>query len=656
MRIASTCSKSVLLLLALLVATTPLCAVNGQWRNLGPDGGSVYSLAFQPGSHRVMYAGVEGGVYKSVDRGTTWTWAGEGLDVFSHVNSLAVDPVHTSTVYANAGGRVFRSLNGGQSWELTGAASFLAYQIAVHPNASGKLFAATNQGLYRSSDGGATWNLLTRGLPESYGATLVVFDPASPKRLYASIYPNFSSLEGHLFKSIDRGTSWRLADDGLEDRNVLSLAIDPHSPQTLYASSGNEVYKSINGGAIWRRTGLTNVGATWTLMVHPIQGNVVYAGTVKGLFRSTDGGAHWARLSQGLPDQGTITALAVLPSFPQNLYAGVSTISERGGVFRSADGGESWALHSRGLSALAVSSVAIDSQAAAALWIVANNLLFKSTDRGATWTRVQIDQAFGNHAPVEVVVNPLDSATIYVLLAGGELRRTRDGGQTWEAAGDPQVDATRILIDPQTPSTLYAAWMGIAKSTDGGATWARLSNGVADFHVSDLVISPSFPSTLYLTGSPSGGQEQILRTTDGGATWIQVPLDIPPIGPFTGVSSLDVDSLVSTTVFAARDGEVYRALDGGATWSLFSDTFRNHTLHPLAASTAPSGRFYAAVWDSGVYEASDTATVWSPLGSTRLRASFWALAVDPLDACRIYAATLNRGLFVFTKEGPQGCP
>jgi photosystem II stability/assembly factor-like uncharacterized protein len=653
MRIASVCSKSVLLLLALLVSTTPLLAVNGQWRSLGPDGGSVYSLAFQPGSRQVMYAGVEGGVYKSVNRGTTWTWAGEGLDVFSRVDSLAVDPVRTSTVYASSGGRVFKSLNGGQTWQVTGLAGPFAHQIAVQPNASGKLFAATNQGLYRSSDGGATWSRLTRGLPEPSGVRLILFDPASPKRLYAFTVKG-PSLAGRLFKSTDTGASWRPADGGLENQSVLALAIDPRSPQTLYAGTGNRVYKSVNGGATWKKSGL--IGLTTALMVHPTQGNVVYAGTVAGLFRSTDGGSRWARLSQGLPGQGTITALAVFPSSSQSLYAGVSTTVERGGVFNSTDGGESWALHSRGLSALAVSSVAIDSQTAGTLWIVANTLLFKSTDQGATWTRVQIGQVFGDHAPSKVVVDPFDSATVYVLLGGGELRRTRDGGQTWEVVGDPQVSATKILLDPQTPSTLYATWMGIAKSTDGGTTWTRLSGAVADLYVSDLVISPSSPFTLYLTGGATGGQQQILRTMDGGATWTQVPLDIPPAGPSAAVSSLDVDSLMSTTVLAARDGEVYRTLDGGATWSLFSNVFQTHPLYPLATSTAPSGRFYAAVWDSGVYEGSDTATVWSPLGSTPLRASFWALAVDPLDACRIYAATLNRGLFVFTKEGPRGCP
>src|SRR3982751_1950566 len=105
-----------LLALALLAAA-PLLAVEGQWSVLGPDGGPVSALAFQPGSDQILYAGVTGGMYKSRDAGATWAWAGAGLIAGAQTTSVAVDPGHPETVYA-AQGAVFRSVDGGQTWKF----------------------------------------------------------------------------------------------------------------------------------------------------------------------------------------------------------------------------------------------------------------------------------------------------------------------------------------------------------------------------------------------------------------------------------------------------------------------------------------------------------------------------------------------------------
>ncbi len=90
---------------------------------------------------------------------------------------------------------------------------------------------------------------------------------------------------------------------GLEGGYVTALAINPNTPDTLYAGTQNSgVFKSTDGGAIWNlvNTGLTNTTVN-ALAIDPMTPNTLYAGTGRGVFKSTDGGANWTALMSGFP-------------------------------------------------------------------------------------------------------------------------------------------------------------------------------------------------------------------------------------------------------------------------------------------------------------------------------------------------------------------
>jgi photosystem II stability/assembly factor-like uncharacterized protein len=633
------------IVLALLAPAAPLLAVAGDWRVLGPDGGAVADLAFQPGSSQVLYAAVPGGIYKSGDAGATWTWAGEGLYPPAQVLSVAVDPVHPETVYTTQGDRVFKSVDGGLSWKSSGLPG--TYQVAVHPRSSGRVFAATQHGIFRTSDQGVTWSRATQGLPGSYGATLIAFDPSTERRLYAWIQLEFDAPVGRLVRSTDGGVTWQMLPNGpQENQRILSLAVDPRTRGTLYAGTNQAVYKSVDGGLTWRTTGLSTAGFIWTLKVEPRLGTV-YAGTDKGLFRSPDGGTSWRRLFRGL-EGDTVFAVAFSPSSARTVYAGVATYSERGGVFKSGNGGLTWAFSGRGISGLSIASIAVNPENPDTLWVVGSNVPFKSTDRGKTWTRVRFGP--GDGRATRVAVDPLDGSIVYLGLPDGTLRRTHDGGQTWESAGTPGTGNYRLVIDPRNPSILYAAGLGVARSADGGTTWTKSSGEPSDLVFFDLALAPSAPSTLYGTGGGGAGGDRLVRTLDGGATWTRAQQGLP-----SALLDLAVDPLVSTTVYGEIfDGTIYKTADGGGTWSVFSDSFRGRTVRSLATSPSVSGLLYAGVWFDNLYEIQNGGA-WEPLGSNP-SVVFSTLAFDPKDPCRLYAGTSGRGLLAFTRSGTAECP
>src|SRR5262245_57794022 len=133
--------------------------------------------------------------------------------------------------------------------------------------------------------------------------------------------------------------------NGPEGGAILSLAVNPLTPATLYASTnGGGVFRSQNGAGTWSavNTGLTNriVNA---LAIDPQSPATAYAGGPGGVFKTTNAGASWTAVNVGLLQPGDIPfpvfSLAVDPQAPATVYAGTTI-----GVFKSTDGGAIWVL------------------------------------------------------------------------------------------------------------------------------------------------------------------------------------------------------------------------------------------------------------------------------------------------------------------------
>jgi hypothetical protein len=288
---------------------------------------------------------------------------------------------------------------------------------------------------------------------------------------------------------------------------VWAIAINPVHPNIIYAGARSGVFKSTNAGASWKKTGLTH--STLALAIDYTDPNIIYAGIGTtgfpgnpSLFKSTDGGATWS--DTGVIDWD-INLLIMDPNSPMTLYAGSAfRDEEEGGIilWKTTDGGESW-----------VDSRIFRVGLAGTLGLSTYGWAISSTDP-------QTIYAAGNlFSNAEIVPGLFKSA---------------DGGASWNGTGLNGTLATAVAIDPSNPDVLYAGIRGrddhtfrdMLKSTDGGANWFKINEGLRHLrdstfsYISSLVIDPLEPNILYagtLGGDTRG--HGVFRSTDGGANW-----------------------------------------------------------------------------------------------------------------------------------------
>ena len=200
---------------------------------------------------------------------------------------------------------------------------------------------------------------------------------ANPSAIYAA-------TDNGVFKSTDGGASWTAANAGLAGIVVVSLAIDPSNPATLYAgTAGSRVFKTTNGGQSWTAasSGLDDT-IILSLAIDPANSNTIYCGTAtsaffpgSGVFKSTDGAQSWIVSNSGLP-VAIIDVLRIDPSSPATIYAGTNFA----GVFKSTNGGQSWTAANSGMTPALVEDVAVDP---------ANSATYAlSLDDPPVWTRL----------------------------------------------------------------------------------------------------------------------------------------------------------------------------------------------------------------------------------------------------------------------------
>lgn len=475
------------------------------WRSIGPVNmaGRIDDIEAVESNPRIVYVGAAtGGVWKTVNNGTTWEPIFDDQPTLS-IGDIAIAPSNPNVVWVGTG----------------------------EPN--NRQSSSYGAGVFKSTDAGRTWTFV--GLAESGSIGRIVIDPEDPDVVYVAAAGDLFKphAERGLFKTVDGGETWQKSKYIDEDTGFVDVAMHPSNNRVLFAASYQR-----------RRTAFGFNGG----------------GPGSGLWRTGDAGRTWTAVTGGLPATGQWgrTGLTIHRANPRIMYAliqpgprpeeppvaGGPPDPRRDGLWRSDDGGETWSIVSNENGRPSYySQVRVDPSNPDVVYVLGRGVS-KSTDGGRTFEptgdaplfgRGYQPDAKGRRGPSHVDHHALwiDPAEPDHLMLGhdGGVDFSYDGGRSWEFQDKmPIGQFYEVGVDMRRPYYVYGGlqdrgmWGGPSRvRNNGGITkshWYELSDGDGWGVLPD----PTNWATVYARVSPGGsgsiwrynlriGEQQYIRPT-----------------------------------------------------------------------------------------------------------------------------------------------
>jgi photosystem II stability/assembly factor-like uncharacterized protein len=367
-----------------------------EFREIGPAvmGGRIDDFAVVESNPNIVYVGIaSGGVWKTTNNGTTWepVFDKEGV---STIGDIAIAPSDPSVVWVGSG----------------------------EPN--NRQSSSWGDGAYKSIDGGKTWKNM--GLEKTHHIGRIVIHPRNPDVVYVAALGHLwgPNPERGVYKTTDGGKTWSQVLKINDDTGVSDIAMDPQSPDILYAAAYER-----------RRTPFGFNGG----------------GPDSAIYKTTDGGATWKKLTKGLPyenggDTGRI-GLEVYRKDPNIVYAIVQ--HEKGGTFRSEDKGETWKkMGDTDPRPSYYSQIRVDPNNDLRIWELGAPMYY-SEDGGKTFTTQRVHGIHGDYHAMWI--DPADSNHMITGSDGG-IHWSYDAGKTWDFLNTIAIGQFyEIALDNENP-------------------------------------------------------------------------------------------------------------------------------------------------------------------------------------------------------------
>ena len=376
---------------------------------------------------------------------------------------------------------------------------------------------------------------------------------------------------------------------------------------------------------------------------------------------------------------GRIADIAIDPTDPNKWIVAVGS----GGVWKTTNAGTTWKSVFDSLGSYSTGCVTIDAKNSLNVWVgTGENVggrhvgygdgIYRSTDGGETWENMGLKES--QHIS-KIIVHPDNSNIVWVAAQGplwnkgGDrgVYKTTDGGKTWKKVlGDDEwTGATNIVIDPRNPDLLYAAtWQrhrnvamylgggpgsGIHRSTDGGNTWEKLTNGLPKSNMGKigLAISPQNPDVIYAAIELDRRTGGVFRSEDRGSTWEKRSNAVSgATGPhyyqelYASPHKFDRIYLVDIRIQISEDG--------GKTFREMKEEFKHSDNHAMAFRKDDSNYLLVGT-DGGIYESFDLAENWRFIDNLPVT-QFYKIALDDSEPFyMIYGGTQDNS----TQGGPS---
>lgn len=645
-----------------------------QWKAVGPrlQGSRVSCFSCPPGNTSVIYLGVGlGGLWKSVNNGTTWTPIFDGQSTQS-IGDVAVAPSNPNVVWlgtgeslmsgnSTPGAGMFRSIDAGKSWKFLGLRdSHHIGRVVVDPKdpdvayvaAVGHNFSPNSErGLFKTTDGGKTWTHSLK-IDDKTGVIDLVMDPSNSRTLYATAWcrdrasgRGLRGQEGGIFKSTNAGGTWTKLGGGFPDNDHvgrIGIDISRSNPRVLYAlleSDTDELglYRTADAGATWEKVNKEPVKAGWDwckVRVSPDDENNVYLPGQRTL-TSSDGGKTFQQvggtLVHLLPHGSQILHLDTHAMWIDPKNADHILLGNDGGFHVSWDRGKSW-LHHNNIPVAECYSVSYDTS-----------------------------------TPYNIYVGTQDNAALY----GPSTFELKDGVQdAWKHVFlDPWGggDAFFTYRDPANPDTVYfEQQMGELqrKNMLTGAV-RNIKPKAADpgptlrFNwMTPYLLSPFNPSTIYF------GANQIFKSENRGDSWTSISPDLAVLGGATGklqkgtVTSLTESPLKRGMLLVGTDlGTVQLSMDDGMSWNQVGVGFPKRAVSRVLPSSFDAGTIYVSLTgfrndDTTPYlfRSRDFGAKWTSISGNLPAEAIYVVIEDPRDRDTLYVGT-DLGVYVTQNGG-----